>query len=133
MFYHVDRLSDTPDSAVRMVQAKQGNKPVFSATLNFTRVDAASRDEGEANRMDHDPPMPDVEPPEDVESGWDSERPFQSQGAEYINRTPSPPFPSDVIISLQKQRNLKTQSPKKSANGPAPVVPFLPKQANKPI
>lgn len=84
ILYHVERVVDTPGYGVRAVRAKQGDRLIFSATLNFTK--------SKTSFAEHALPAPVVDPPVDVESGWDEDRPFQSLAAGFARRliTPRP-------------------------------------------
>lgn len=82
ILYHVERVVDRFESAVRAVRAKQGGQLICTATVKFC---SSADDIADELSM----PVPVVDPPPlDEGSGddraWDSVLPYQSSNAEFV-------------------------------------------------
>ncbi|RMJ25999.1 Histidine acid phosphatase [Aspergillus sp. HF37] len=88
ILYHVDRVADHPGKAVRAVRAKQGERLIFTAMLNFSSL----LDVGSGRGLERSVPVPaaDLPPPDEGDGAWDSDRPFQSLSAGFVRDVPNP-------------------------------------------
>lgn len=98
VLYHVERLSDHPDSVVRSVQVRQGEQVIFTATVKFSQNQAAGK------AYEHAVSIPSVDPPVDTDSGWDSDRPFQAFTAGFDGLFFFPWHPNSNEARCQKPR-----------------------------
>lgn len=124
ILYHVDRVADTPEYLIRSVSAKQGDRLIFSAMMNFTKAT-----ENHIRKPDYAIPPPNVDPPVDVESGWDTDRPFQSLEAT-IERMLIVIFACSCLnVTKTIQKTPQDRKIRKSDNGRVPGEGYPPLEA----
>jgi acyl-CoA thioesterase II len=116
ILYYVDRVADHPGKVVRAVRAKQGERLIFTATLNFSSSVA-----GSGRDIEHSVPVPAVDPPpsDEGDGAWDSDRPFQSFSAGFV-RTSNPLETcqcSSIPAELRSQETSPIPKTRRSDNG----------------